>query len=256
MIKAVFFDIDGTLLSFRTHTVSPGTIEAFEALHRQGIYTFIASGRPPKLIAPMPVQFDGAITMNGGYCYVGHHVVLDNPLHPDDTVRWLRYVEEHNLVTMLFGSHEIYVNHIDAAAERLRNQLEFAMPPRLSIEEMTRCKAYQFIAMMPARQDAEVLALLPHCRLPRWHPAFSDLIPHNSSKAEGIEHVIRHLGLRREETLAIGDGANDIEMLHYAGIGVAMGNATDEVKRHADHVTTDVDHEGILLALKTLKIIA
>ncbi len=255
MIKAIFFDIDGTLLSFRTHQVSPGTIEAFDSLRRNGIYTFIASGRPPKLIAPMPIQFDGAITMNGGYCHVGNHVVLDNPLHPDDTAHWLRYVEEHNIVTMLFGSHEICVNRIDAAAEKLRNQLEFAMPPLLSIEEMTQRQAYQFIAMMPQQRDAEVLQLLPHCRLPRWHPAFSDLIPANSSKAEGIEAVVRHLGIRREETIAIGDGANDIEMLDYAGIGVAMGNASDEVKQHADYVTTDADHEGIYQALKALKVI-
>ncbi len=255
MIKAIFFDIDGTLLSFRTHQVSAGTIEAFDNLRRKGIYTFIASGRPPKLIAPMPVQFDGAITMNGGYCYVDNKVVLDNPLNPEDSLRWLHYAEKHNIVTMLFGSHEICVNRIDAVAEQLRNQLEFAMPPILSIEEMSQRKAYQFIAMIPQQKDAEVLELLPHCRLPRWHPAFSDLIPENSSKAEGIERVIQHLGIRREETLAIGDGANDIEMLEYAGIGVAMGNASDEVKQHADHITTDVDHEGIQQALKALKVI-
>lgn len=80
MIKAAFFDIDGTLLSFKTHVVSSGTVRAFEALHAQGVRTFIASGRPKVLIPDMPVSFDGYVTMNGGYCFVGDQVLLRNPI--------------------------------------------------------------------------------------------------------------------------------------------------------------------------------
>ena len=105
---------------------------------------------------------------------------------------------------------------------------------------------------MPGEMDATVAELIPHCRLPRWHPYFTDIVAHDNSKAHGMEAICKHYGIRREETIAFGDGANDIEMLEWAGIGVAMGNAADAVKVHADHVTTDVDHEGIETAINTL----
>ena len=108
---------------------------------------------------------------------------------------------------------------------------------------------------MPAARDAEVLEMLPHCRLPRWHPQFSDLVHMDNSKAVGIENVLSHFGIDRTECIAFGDGGNDIEMLEYCGIGVAMGNADDTVKSHADYVTTSVDDEGIEQALINLHII-
>jgi Cof subfamily protein (haloacid dehalogenase superfamily) len=255
VIKAIFFDIDGTLLSFKTHRLSPGTCRAFDELKRRGILTFISSGRPQVLIPEMPIHFDGYITVNGGYCFMGEKVILSNPLNPDDATNWLKYVDEHKLVTMLFSHNEMFVNRVDDAALRLRSQLEFKMPPLLSTADMRGREVYQFIAMIPADKDEEVLQLLPHSRLPRWHPAFSDLIPQNSSKARGIEQIALHLGLQRNELMAFGDGGNDIEMLDYVGLGVAMGNSTKQVQQHAQYVTTDVDHEGILNALTTLKVI-
>ena len=252
-IRAAFFDIDGTLLSFRTHRVSPGTVEAFDILHRAGVRTFIASGRPQVLFPAMPLRFEGCVTMNGGYCFIGDRVVLSNPIPQEESDRWLQYAMEKNLCTMVFTDREMYVNRLDdPVANAIRDQLEFTMPPQLDTRRMLGLTAYQIIAVMPAGQDKEVEAMLPHCRLPRWHPQFSDMVNRENSKAAGIEAVIRHFGIRREECMAFGDGGNDIEMLEYCGVGVAMGNANDEVKRHADHVTASVDEEGILCAVREI----
>lgn len=253
MIKAAFFDIDGTLLSFNTHRVSDGTVRAFDALHRMGVRTFISSGRPRVLIPDMPVSFDGYVTMNGGYCFVGDKVLLKNPIPQDETDRWLQYAQQRGLCTMIFTEHEMFVNTLtDPVANAIRDQLEFEMPPQLDVEGMLGRETYQVIAVMDADKDAEVAAMLPYCRLPRWHPHFSDLVKADNSKASGIESILRHYGIRREECIAFGDGGNDVEMLEYCGIGVAMGNAADEVKRHADFVTTSVDDEGIEYACRTL----
>lgn len=246
MIKAAFFDIDGTLLSFATHRVSPGTIRAFDKLRRSGVLTFISSGRPQVLIPPMPLTFDGYITMNGGYCFVGNKVLLRNPIPQDETDRWLKYALDRDMCTMIFTEDEMYVSTLtDPVANAIRNELEFEMPPQLDIEHMMGRETYQIIAVMPASDDEAVLEMLPHCRLPRWHPQFTDLVNATNSKASGIECLLNHFGLHRQECIAFGDGGNDIEMLEYCGIGVAMGNASDEVKRHADYVTTSVDDEGI-----------
>ena len=272
MIRAIFFDIDGTLLSYTNHSVLPSTVEAFRQLHAKGIRTFISSGRPLVLIPPMPVTFDGYITVNGGLCLVkdaGQHsspqthdtykVLLRNPISPDDCRRWLDHVSRNNLVTMCFTENDMFINRIDNAVIRLRDQLGFQMPPVKDFSafgsQSTIPEVYQFIAMQPAEDDDQLLSILSHCRLPRWHPAFSDIIPIGSSKAVGIECILSHFGISREESMAFGDGANDIEMLDYVGTGIAMGNASPIVKRHADYVTADADSDGILLALQHLNVI-
>ena len=256
MIKAAFFDIDGTLLSFQTHSVSPGTVRAFDALHRKGVRTFISSGRPKVLIPEMPLTFDGYITMNGAYCFTADRVLLRNPIPQEESDRWLHYAIQEGLCTMIFTEHEMFINRLDdPVANAIHDQLEFTMPPQIDTHEMLHREVFQIIAVMPGERDGEVAALLPHCRLPRWHPQFTDIVGSGNSKASGIQSILDHYGIDPAETIAFGDGGNDIEMLEYCGIGVAMGNATEEVKGHADYVTSSVDDEGILRSLRGLGIV-
>ena len=255
MIRAIFFDIDGTLLSYNTHKVLPGTIEAFDILHRKGIRTFISSGRPMVLIPKLPVRFDGYITVNGGLCTVEGNVVLRNAINPYDCKKWLEYVAQNDLTTMCFTENDMYINRVDPTAEALRDQLGFQMPPVRPLKDLQGKEAFQFIAIQPAEKDYEVLELLPHCRMPRWHKVFTDVIPSDSSKAVGIERILAHYGISREEAMAFGDGANDIEMLEYVGMGVAMGNADDIVKQHSHYITDSADKDGIWNALKKMEVI-
>ena len=252
MIRAAFFDIDGTLLSFNTHRVSEGTVRAFDKLHALGVRTFISSGRPMVLIPPMPVTFEGHITMNGGLVFTPEKTLLSNPIPQEDTNAWIDFAKQHNLCTMIFTAGGMMLAQPNEVGMKLRDQLEFTMPPVVDIEEMRLHEAFQIIALMPADLDRQVGAMMPHCRLPRWHPAFTDIVAAGNSKAAGMEAICRHFGIRQEETLAFGDGGNDIEMLQWAGIGVAMGNAEQNVKEAADLVTTSVDDEGIEQAVKQL----
>ncbi len=252
MIKAAFFDIDGTLLSFTTHRVSEGTIRAFDRLHKAGVRTFISSGRPMVLIPPMPVTFEAHITMNGGLVFTPDKVLLSNPIPREDTDAWLDLAKARNICTMIFTADGMMLAQPNEAGLKLRDQLEFTMPPVVAIDEMRGVEAYQIIALMPPQMDGEVGALLSHCRLPRWHPAFTDIVANGNSKAAGMDAICRHFGIQQEETIAFGDGANDIEMLQWAGIGIAMGNAAQEVKDAADMVTGSVDEEGIEQAINKL----
>ena len=255
MTKAVFFDIDGTLLSYRTHTILENTTAALRVLQSKGIKLFISSGRPKVLIPPMPVEFDGYITVNGGYCTVGDTILLDVPICHEDCDRWLDYVKSANRTTMCFTEHDMFINRIDPVALKLREQLGFDMPPVHPIEELYGLEVYQFIALQPESDDTATQALLPHCRMPRWHSIFTDIIPNNISKASGIEKILSHFGIDRSEAMAFGDGSNDIEMLDYVGVSVAMGNAADIVKQHASFVTFDSDNDGISHALQHYNLI-
>lgn len=252
MIRAAFFDIDGTLLSFRTHRVSDGTVRAFNTLHRHGVRTFISSGRPLVLIPEMPVTFEGHITMNGGLVFTPGQVLLSHPIVDEDRDAWLDFAKHNNLCTMIFTADGMMLAQPNEAGLKLRDQLEFTLPPVVGIDAMRSVQAYQIIALMPPELDTQVASLLPHCRLPRWHPAFTDIVAADNSKAAGMEVLCRHFGIRQEETLAFGDGGNDIEMLRWAAVGVAMGNAAQQVKEAADLVTSDVDNEGIEQAVNQL----
>lgn len=252
MIKAAFFDIDGTLLSFTTHRVSEGTIRAFDRLHKAGVRTFISSGRPMVLIPPMPVTFEAHITMNGGLVFTPDKVLLSNPIPREDTDAWLDLAKARNICTMIFTADGMMLAQPNEAGMKLRDQLEFTMPPVVAIDEMRGVETFQIIALMPQQMDGEVGALLSHCRLPRWHPAFTDIVANGNSKAAGMDAICRHFCIQQEDTIAFGDGANDIEMLQWAGIGIAMGNAAQEVKDAVDMVTGSVDDEGIEQAINKL----
>lgn len=252
MIKAAFFDIDGTLLSFSTHRVSPGTIRAFNKLHQAGVRTFLSTGRPDVLIPEMPVTFEAKITMNGGLVFTPEKVLLSNPIRDKELQAWLNLARDKHLCTMIFTKDNMFLAQPNEIGLKLRNQLEFEMPPVVDIDEMRGHTAYQIIAIMPGEMDSTVGELLPHCRLPRWHPYFTDIVSFDNSKARGMEAICHHYGIRQEETIAFGDGANDIEMLDWANIGIAMGNADEKVKKHADLITTDVDNEGIENAVNKL----
>ena len=89
-----------------------------------------------------------------------------------------------------------------------------------------------------------VMERLPHCRMTRWNPYGVDIIAKGGGKEKGMERLMEYFRIAREETIAFGDGENDMEMLEYAGIGVAMGNAEEKVKACADYVTAAVDKGG------------
>jgi hydroxymethylpyrimidine pyrophosphatase-like HAD family hydrolase len=101
--------------------------------------------------------------------------------------------------------------------------------------------------------DQETAMLDPvrgKCVITRWHPNAVDIIDPDGGKRAAVEQYCRDNGWAREEIIAFGDSDNDLEMIRYAGIGVALGNAEPEVKAAADYVTADIDDDGLAKALE------
>lgn len=94
------------------------------------------------------------------------------------------------------------------------------------------------------------------CKIVRWNEDGVDIISARGGKSEGIRYFCERFGIRQNEVMAFGDAENDIDMLRFAQIGVAMGNAQDCVKKEADYVTADVDEAGIQNALLFFQIIS
>jgi Cof subfamily protein (haloacid dehalogenase superfamily) len=103
--------------------------------------------------------------------------------------------------------------------------------------------------------EQELMARIPACTSGRWHPVFTDITAKGADKGEGILALAAHLGLDPRHTMAFGDGGNDASMIKAAGIGVAMGNALESLKQEADYVTSSVDDDGILHALRHFQLL-
>ena len=99
-------------------------------------------------------------------------------------------------------------------------------------------------------EEKELMKVMPHCISARWHPLFCDVSPIGGTKQNGIDKFLEHYHIDLSETMAFGDGGNDIQMLNHVAVAIAMGNANDDVKEIADYVTDDVDNDGITKALR------
>ena len=98
-------------------------------------------------------------------------------------------------------------------------------------------------------EEREIRPSIPTCEIGRWYPAFADITAKGDTKQKGIDEIIRYFDIRLEDTMAFGDGGNDISMLRHAAIGVAMGQAEKDVKAAADYVTAPIDEDGISKAM-------
>ncbi len=139
MVKAIFFDIDGTLVSFKTHEVPRSTIDALDILRKKGIKVFIATGRHYSSINNLgDLKFDGYVTLNGGYCFAGEDKVIYKHSIPDrDIDALIRYLEtEESFPCAFVQEKEIFMNYKDETVEEIFNMLNFPEPPIRPLSEM------------------------------------------------------------------------------------------------------------------------
>lgn len=256
MVKAIFFDIDGTLVSFKTHQVPQTTFDALYKLKEQGIKLFIATGRGKDGLDVLnDFPFDGYITLNGQYCYNDQQLIYENTIQKEDLKSLLDYLEKHPFPCGFTEEHTKYFNMRDERVDEIHQITHNDDHPAGDCSNVIHHKVYQCMCFIDEKEEQELLKLMPHCTSARWHPLFTDVSPLGGTKQNGINKFLSHYDIDLSETMAFGDGGNDIQMLEHVAIAVAMGNADDEVKKIADYVTDDVDHDGIMKALQHYQLI-
>ncbi|MDL2213466.1 Cof-type HAD-IIB family hydrolase [Bacteroides sp. OttesenSCG-928-J23] len=257
MTKALFFDIDGTLVSFNTHAIPASTIEAIAKAKEKGIKVFISTGRAKAIINNLgTLEFDGYITMNGAYCFAGkNEVIYKNSIPVQDVETMVSIVKKRKLTCIFVAEKKMMIANPNWMSDEFSVTLKTPILPQVNPDQVLGMEIFQMSPFITPAQERELMMQLPHCESGRWHPSFTDIVAVGSGKHNGIDAIIKHFDIRLDETMAFGDGGNDISMLKHAAIGVAMGNAGENVKQVADYVTDTVDKDGIMKALKHFNVI-
>ena len=257
---ALFFDIDGTLVSFQTHEIPLSTVQALTLAKANGHRVYIATGRPITIITNLGAiahLVDGYVTTNGAYCFVGDDVVCCLPIADDDVQAMLRDARENDYSCIISSEHHFVVFNAHEDVERIFchelavANLDIKAPWQPALQE----RVLQFSPFFSAAYEESLMARLPGCVSGRWHPEFTDITARGADKGRALRLMAQHEGFDVSHTIAFGDGGNDATMVREAGIGVAMGNAIDSLKCEADFVTTSVDDDGVAHALRKFGII-
>lgn len=259
--KIVFFDIDGTLVSFSTHKIPESTKQAVHELRQKGVKVYIATGRPMAFIDNLDgLEYDGMVTTTGAYCVDGKGKTIHyKPIPHEDIERVVRHHllhPEEAYPIFFVCSDGVYMSKSSDEVREVVQLLNLEMPEMMPIEQVLGRDVLQVISFFKKEDEAYIMSeYMPGSTSTRWHPYFTDIIAKGESKSTGIDCVLRHEGINLNESMAFGDGGNDVDMLRHVAYGVAMGNACDEVKTVADYVTDTVDNDGILKALQHLDLV-
>ena len=255
MIKAIFFDIDGTLVSLKNRVYCPSLPDTVRQLRERGILLYIATGRSKFEIAEEHLLdglcFDGYLTNNGQDCYDAEgKSIYSKPLAKSEVAAVLDWAKCNDKPCWVVSNKRSRISKED---ETVRSQMAYIhtrTPDIGPLEEMLEEEVYKIVLFLDREAIQTPLKLAPTCRWSQWSDFGCDIISQDGGKVNALREIIAHKGIRPEEVMAFGDSHNDIEMLRAAGIGVAMANATDECKAAADYITDSCENDGISSALR------
>ena len=256
-IKAVFFDIDGTLLDLKEHKLPESARRALAILKRKGFKIFIATGRSPYLIERSLEELrklspDGFVMLNGQYCLADGEVVRSQGFPVESLEKLIPWLDANDISCSFVEADYTYRNRKSRALKEYLakgGHLPLVEVPIDTTDRIYEHPVYQLNPNIPASLEDEFVRRLPGSRSVRWNPLLIDVIPNNGGKDKGIAAVLDHYGWTVDQCAAFGDAENDIDMLRFAGTGIAMGNGDDSVKAAADYVTSDIEEDGIAKGL-------
>lgn len=261
--KMVFCDIDGTLIDSK-HQISKSTVQKIRELYRMGIPFIIVSARMPsgilllqnelKIKAPV-VCYSGALILNEhGDCIktagIGHEkaVLIDSFIKKEwKQVCCSAFCHDHWIVDNIHDEWVVQEQNITSSVPVEGGISDFILPEG---------HIHKFLCMGDAQQISKLNRAMkenfPDLSIYRSKDTYLEIMDGAVSKSDAVRYLCRNYDIPVEATVSFGDNFNDVDMLHATGTSFAMGNAPDEVKKQAQNVTLDNDHEGVLAGLRQL----
>lgn len=261
--KMIVLDLDGTLTN-REKKITPRTREALMKAQERGKIVVLASGRPAQGVMPLARELEleryGSyiLSYNGGLitqCRTGK-AVASAFLPPECNRTVIGLAKEHRVNILTYQGDviaaakkddpyvelEAGINHMEVIQpEDMADYVDFAVPKFLMVDDG------DYLAIVEPRVKA---ALGKNFSVYRSEPFFLEILPRGIDKAQRLEVLLGILGISREEMIACGDGYNDLSMIRFAGLGVAMENAVLPVRNAADYITASNNEDGVALVVE------
>jgi Cof subfamily protein (haloacid dehalogenase superfamily) len=255
--KYIFLDADGTLIDHDSNQIPESTKKAIKLAQNNGHEVLIATGRPPSLF----YGIDKEINCTSYVASNGRIVVIDGELVHGETIsreivdKVLTYFEGLKLDVALEGM-EKYVVHTKYTdlVEKFSHRFHIEVPvlfPNFHLDN----DVYQMVLFYDQPDFKKFEEVFPDLAFNYSCEYGIDINLKGGMKDIGLKIILDKLNLDLKDIIAVGDGYNDISMIEFAGTGVAMGNASEEVKKHADIVTDSVENDGIYKLFKKLNLI-
>ena len=272
-VKAVFFDIDGTLVN-DSKSVLKSTKEAIKIVKDQGVLVGVATGRGPFFVKELmeDLDLDFAVTYNGQYIFNKDRVLFASPIDKGSLRQIISYAKENQKEIAMGTRQDVVGSRIMSFGLSPLSQLVSRFVPKFLTRTISNSfnrmvsKAvpqkeedllnlinqpiYQVLMLMTPEESEQAAIKLNHLKFTRSNPFAADIINQGNSKLEGIRRVGKEYGFDLNQVMAFGDSDNDLEMLAGVGMSVAMGNGSSSVKEVAKHITTSNQEGGIHKALE------
>ena len=263
--KIIVLDLDGTLTN-RDKVITPRTKEALMKAQEAGKIVVLASGRPTAGVEPLAKELDLArfgsyiLSYNGGMitnCKTGE-VIFSSLLPVESNKKIMDLAKEYGVDFLTYEGEEIITNNDQCVYAHKESKINH-LPLRQvdNMEEHVNFPVAKFLLLDDGDYLATVepkvkAAMGKNFAVYRSEPYFLELVPQGIDKALSLSVLLENIGMTREEVIAIGDGYNDLSMIKFAGMGVAMGNAQEPVKKAADYITLTNDEDGVAEAIERI----
>jgi Cof subfamily protein (haloacid dehalogenase superfamily) len=264
MYKAVFLDMDGTLLK-SDHSVSEETVQTIQLLAKKDVPVILVSARPLNAVLPtfrrigLP-ETDPIITLNGSYIVENDQPIFQATVDLETTARVTEEVRPYKATIAYYVQREWFSEVKDAWTDHEQKIMD--VPVEVGpISSLIKDWGVRKIApnkMMVMSEPGNIAGIQKHLRsiyngrlnIYPSKATYLEVMDSRGSKSNAVKFVSERLGLVPSEVIAMGDNYNDVEMIQFAGVGVAMGNAPDDIKAVADYVTDTNNNDGVRKAME------
>lgn len=260
--EMIVLDLDDTLLT-SDHTISPKTKQALLDLQRRGKKVVLASGRPTYAMIDLAKELE--LERYGSYIlsFNGASIIdcktneslFSSTLSPETVHHLYELSQRENIYIHTYVGQEIFTetpNEYTTLEGQLTGMEVITVPDfKASVTEpVVKCLMLAEENRLAEVEQQLQVELAGQLAVARSKPFFLEFTEAGVTKGTSLELLANHLGLTRDEVIACGDGNNDLSMIEWAGLGVAMANAADTVKERAQHMTASNDEDGIALVIE------
>ena len=264
--KLLVLDVDGTLLNDERE-ISKRTLAALLKVQQMRVRIVLASGRPTYGLMPLAKTLElgnyGGFVLSYNGCQIikaqNGEILFERRINPEMLPYLEKKARKNGFAIFTYHDDTLITDSPDneyIKNEALLNNLKIIREDEFSTAiDFAPCKC-----MLVSDKEKALIGLEQHWekRLAgtldafRSEPYFLEVVPCGVNKANTLGALLEHLGVTREEVIAVGDGVCDVTMLQLAGMGVAMGHSQDSVKVCADYVTASNEEDGVALAVEKL----